>query len=454
MLVNVTVENWMSFRDSTTLSMGATKERQHGERIPRVAKYRARVLPIAVLYGGNASGKTNFFKALRFVQRFVVDGTYPDQKIPVQPFLLDNSSEKPSRFSVTILVDETMYELSFAATRQSVLEEKLVGVLSSAERVLYHRTSPKGEGIVFDPSLGDQDFLRFAARGTRDNQLFLTNAVSQKISIFSPVHRWFKDSLHLISPDSRFSSFEQFFERESPLASAVQELLATLDTGIVRLDGEQVPLDEVPIPESLLDELQSKIGEDEIARLKIGQRAGGIVIRREGDSLAARRMVSYHQAADRAECKFDLSHESDGTLRIIDLLPAFVDLLEPGSNDVYIIDELDRCLHSLVTKSLVMRFLRSCSHSSRSQLLFTTHDLLLMDQKLFRRDEMWIAERDRTGASTLISFAEYRRDVRYDKDIRKTYLQGRLGGIPHVQQCLYALDAGNAPEEAQKDESQ
>ncbi|NLU40794.1 MAG: ATP-binding protein [Firmicutes bacterium] len=451
MLVNVTVENWMSFRDSTTLSMGATKERQHGERIPRVAKYRARVLPIAVLYGGNASGKTNFFKALRFVQRFVVDGTYPDQKIPVQPFLLDNSSEKPSRFSVTILVDETMYELSFAATRQSVLEEKLVGVLSSAERVLYHRTSPKGEGIVFDPSLGDQDFLRFAARGTRDNQLFLTNAVSQNISTFSPVYSWFKDSLHFISPDARFGPFVRFFERESPLASAAQTLLARLDTGVVRLDGEEVPVDELPISESQLSELRSRLREDEVATLFAG-RNRRIVILRDGDSLTAKKMVAYHRTVDGSECKFDMAQESDGTVRIIDLLPAFVDLSEHGSTDVYVIDELDRNLHTFVTKFFIEMYMASCSSSSRSQLLFTTHDLLLMDQKLFRRDEMWITERDQTGVSTLLSFAEYE-NVRYDKDIRKSYLLGRLGGVPRVPQCPYVLEIGEAHEEAQGNES-
>lgn len=90
-----------------------------------------------------------------------------------------------------------------------------------------------------------------------------------------------------------------------------------------------------------------------------------------------------------------------------------------------------RSLHPLLIKRLLERYLAGCSSQSRSQLLFTTHNVLLMDQDLLRRDEMWIAERSDQGDSSLLSFSEYK-DVRYDKDIRKSYLQGRLGGIPRL----------------------
>ena len=180
MLINMTVENWLSFR-STTLSMVATRA-SHGERIP---SNKFKWIAIAALCSGNASGKTTSSRPW-FVQRLVVDGTHPDRAIPVHPFRLDDSPERPTRFSLTMLIDEIIYELSFAVTARSVLEEKLVRITSASDRVLYHRTSPEGQEITFHDSLRDQDILRFAARGTRDNQLFLTNAVSQKISIFSP----------------------------------------------------------------------------------------------------------------------------------------------------------------------------------------------------------------------------------------------------------------------------
>ena len=86
---------------------------------------------------------------------------------------------------------------------------------------------------------------------------------------------------------------------------------------------------------------------------------------------------------------------------------------------------------SVSTPNFIKAYLANCSTDTRSQLLFTTHDVLLMDQQLLRRDEMWVAERNVAGASNLFSFSEYK-DVRYDKDIRKSYLQGRLGGVPRI----------------------
>ena len=150
----------------------------------------------------------------------------------------------------------------------------------------------------------------------------------------------------------------------------------------------------------------------------------------EDGELVARRLTTIHQGRDGQEIQFEMSQESDGSLRVIDLLPAFMDLADARTDRVYVIDEIDRSLHSLLVRQLLELFLESCSASTRSQLLFTTHDLLTMDQDLLRRDEMWVMERNLYGESALISFNEYK-GIRSDKDIRKSYLQGRLGGVPH-----------------------
>ena len=125
MIVSFSIENWMSFRDPVSFSMVASRERQHGDRVPKVEKYQTRVLPIAAIYGANASGKTNFFKALDFIQNLVIEGTAPDRLIRVEPYLLDSEYlEKPSRFKLELLIDETIYEFSFAATRKVVVGGK------------------------------------------------------------------------------------------------------------------------------------------------------------------------------------------------------------------------------------------------------------------------------------------------------------------------------------------
>ena len=100
-------------------------------------------------------------------------------------------------------------------------------------------------------------------------------------------------------------------------------------------------------------------------------------------------------------------------------------------NSVVIIDEIDRSLHPLLTRKLLETYLANRTPESRNQLILTTHDAMLLDQDLLRRDEIWVAERDETGASKIYSFSEFK-DVRADKDIRKSYLQGRMGGVPKL----------------------
>ncbi len=429
MIIEFTLENWMSFRDPVTFSMVASRERQHGQRVPKLGKYQTRVLPVAAIYGGNASGKTNFFRALGFAKSLIVQGTQPDSLISVEPYRLDVAvSDRPTRFSFQILAEETIYEFSFALTRKAILEEKLVQITSSSEKVLYDR---RGREINFDATLGKDQFLHFAFKGTRDNQLFLTNSVSQQVETFQPVYNWFKDSLDLVAPDSRFEQFEQFFDEGHPLYSTMNEMLPQLDTGITHLGGEVIPFENIPLPEPLKTKLQSELNEGMTVRLLTEPITERFVITRKNGELIAKKLVTYHTKADGTEVKFEIRQESDGSKRVIDLLPAFLEIAAPKSKKVYVIDEVDRSLHTLLTRQLLDAYLSSCSQDSRSQLLFTTHDVLLMDQQLLRRDEMWVAERDIAGVSSLFSFSEYK-DVRYDKDIRKSYLQGRLGGVPRI----------------------
>lgn len=428
MIISFAVENWMSWRDRVNFSMVASRERQHGERLPKLTKYNTRVLPLAAIYGGNASGKTNFFKALNFVKTLVVKGTQPDSHLAIDGFRLDDaSSDRPSSFTLELLIDETIYEFTFTANRKAILEERLVMITSTSERVLYSRL---GETIHFDTSLKKDPFLKFAFKGTRNNQLFLTNSVSQKVDNFRAVYDWFKDTLDLVAPDSRFEPFEQFLDDSHPLYSTMNKLLPQLDTGIAYLGGEQIPWENIALPEAMKVMLQEEVKEGMTIRV-ISDKNERFVFTRKDDDLIAQKLVTFHPKTNGTHAKFEIRQESDGSQRIIDLLPAFLELAAPGSKKVFVIDELDRSLHTLLTRRLLQAYLSSCTSDTRAQLLLTTHDVLLMDQDLLRRDEMWIAERKPDGASKLMSFAEYK-DVRYDKDIRKSYLQGRLGGIPQI----------------------
>ena len=209
----------------------------------------------------------------------------------------------------------------------------------------------------------------------------------------------------------------------------MNEMLQRLDTGIVHLGSEEIPFENIPLSNSLKSELQEEVEEGRTVELESGN--ARFVITRKAGELIARKLVSFHPKSDGTEAKFEIHQESDGSQRVIDLLPAFLDLSAQTPSKVYVIDEIDRSLHPLLIWQLLERYLTNCSTETRNQLLLTTHNVMLMDQQLLRRDEMWVAERDNSGASSLFSFSEYK-DVRYDKDLRKSYLQGRLGGIPRI----------------------
>ncbi|SET64668.1 AAA family ATPase [Thorsellia anophelis] len=440
MIISFTIQNWMSFREPVHFSMIASKEKQHRERIAKISKYQTSVLPIAAIYGGNASGKTNFFKALNFVKWLVVRGTSPDSIIPVETYRLDSlSQENPSRFKIELLKDEIIYEFSFAVTQHAILEEKLIQITSTSEKVLYDR---QGDNPNFYSGLNKDMFLHFAFKGTRDNQLFLTNSITQKIETFRPIYDWFKDTLELVAPDSRFESFEHFLDEAHPLYNTMNQLLPKLDTGISQLGSEEIPFDNTPFTQAVKNKIKEDVKEGVTIRLLNPSTNERFIITRKSGQLVAKKLVSFHSNHEGEQIQFDIRQESDGSQRVIDLLPAFLELSDINSKKVYVIDEVDRSLHSLLTWQLLEAYLSNCTNDSRSQLLVTTHDILLMDQKLLRRDEMWVTERSLTGCSHLISFSDYK-DIRYDKNIQKSYLQGRLGGIPKIS----LIPASNQKEE-------
>ena len=429
MIISFTLENWKSFRDPVTMSMVASRERQHGSRVQRLGKYRTRVLPVAAFYGGNASGKTNLFKALNFAKRLVVEGTRPDDLISVEPFLLDDRAAKePTRFQFVLWVKEKIYDFSFVINRHAVLEEKLIVISSKHEQLLYDR---RGHEIKFSHPLDGDMFLDFDFRGTRNNQLFLTNTVYQNIDTFRPVFDWFRNTLKLIAPDTRFSNCNQFIEEGNPLLMDMNDYLKLLDIGIVRLGSEEIAVESIGLPNDLKADILGKVKEGTTARLHCMPGDERFVVARSDGNLSARKLVSFHSGVDRSEVKFEINQESDGSQRVIDLLPALLNLSMQSTEMVYVVDEIDRSLHSILMRSLLGMYLSSCTKATRKQLLLTTHDLLLMDQQLMRRDEMWITERDVSGSSTLYSFSDYR-DSRSDSDVRRSYVQGRLGGIPRV----------------------
>ena len=440
MLLNFSVENWMSYRDEATLPMIGSLERQHKKTLAKMPDFRSRwILPVAAVYGGNASGKTALFKAVAALRRLGLEDVGVDGRLDVQPFLLRHGAlETPVTFDVTYLFDEVAYRLVVSATRRGVASESLEVLTEKRTTVVYERErSEEGDRFVFDDRFfADAGHVEYAAKSTRGNQLFLSSAVAQNVNELSGAYRWFSDVLELVGVESHSWSFAKAIGDQEGFFEFAEETLARLDTGIVGLMGEPVALESLP-HDAAFEGAIASLEDDQVVTLVLDRVNGDygfelVTVSKTDGQVVAERMRTLHRMPDGDMRAFNLSAESSGTQRLLGLLPMLFDLVGEGGkagSKVYVVDELDRCFHTMLTARLIENFTAGCGPSTRKQLLFTTHDLLLMDQHLMRRDEMFIAQRGVDGRSELIGLAEFE-GIRYDKDLIRSYLDGRFGGIP------------------------
>ena len=431
MLINFTLNNWKSFRDSTTFSMVATRERQHRETLKDVRSLRASLLSTAVLFGKNAAGKSNLFQALSFCKWFVTRSTQtPNAQIPVNAFRFNTKSkEQATEFAFDLLIDEIKWSYSFAVTTTRVLSEQLECFAKRKGCVSYTRSynlETDDYTYKYGSALKNgQPLLDLIAQMTRPNQLFLTTSVYHNTDFFKPVYQWFNTVLRLISPVDTFSRLDLFTDHDQPSVEHFNAMLEEFQTGITRLKRKRVDLSQLQLPTTSLEHLSQELSDGNVVRISCNGKRLPFVLTKQNGELLAEELVSVHKLnGTESEVDLPLEEESDGTRRIIDLLPAFMNLAATDQCRVYVIDELDRCLHSSATLNFLKGFRASRTNCKNSQLLFTTHDLQLMDQDLFRRDEIWIALRNiHLETSQVRRFSDIP-NLRKDKTLLKSYLDG------------------------------
>jgi AAA15 family ATPase/GTPase len=419
--------------------MVASRELRHKEHLTIAPALNLKVLPTAAIYGGNGSGKSNFCLALQFARDLILKPKISeDDSIDVEPFRLDEKSDKePTTFAFEVLVGSEVFKYSFAVTRNRVREESLRILKGNKAGLVYSR------GVVEDKDDWDLDyfenlklrkeeaeFIKFKARDTLPSQLFLNALRGRKIPIADSLTDWFKNVLTLMGPNTNFKTMEFTRTGRENLRGYCIETLNRSHTGIDKIDGEEVPFETADIPTKLKTMIKDQLKENVSFDLVGPEKRYSVFL--ENGQLKCRQLVTYHHARNGNLVRFEVSDESAGTQRLIDLLPAFYELVSNNSQKVFVIDELDRSLHTLLTRDLLESYLASRQRESKGQLIFTTHDGLLLDQAVFRRDEFWFIDKDEDGASSLASLSDFK-DVRHDKDIRKSYLLGRFGGIPIIR---------------------
>lgn len=434
MLIRFTIENFLSFGKRTEFRCFATREMHHRERTAPGPLPGLKILPIAAIYGPNASGKTNLFKALQVVQELVVQGTRAGQSIPVQTFRLDPARvSQPSRFSVEFLAAGKVYLYEFAATTREVVEESLTELRAASDALVFSRKAGKeASTFEFGPAAGansdeEKQFLEFVGKGTRTNQLFLHEALDRDVKQLMPAVNWFRTTLVLIDPRAEHSALGLHMHARAQFRQFCTSAIQNIGAGIESLGTEVVTLEEAAFPDALKEQVRAQITEENAMLLRTPNGQRYYVARIDGDIRAAK-VVSFRTGTDGKPVRFEIPEESDGTQRFIDLLPALHDLGVEGSEKVVFVDELDRSFHSGLTRKIIESYFFEWESKSRAQLIFTTHDATLIDQELFRRDELWLVDKNQAGETELKSISDYQ--VRSDKRLMKDYLLGRYGAIP------------------------
>jgi hypothetical protein len=448
MIIRFEVRNFRSIRDSVELLLTPGKERQHASRIPRHAGTDERILPASAIYGPNASGKSNLIEAARLLQQLVVRGTQPGQPTQRQAFKLDPACpSQPTRFSLDfIAMDDKAYRYVLSVTDKEIHFEELTEVRRTVERTIFRREHGEKRFDVSGLEALTQDkerqaFFRFTAEGTRPNQPFLHEALDRAITELEPVFRWFSACLIIIGPETRPITLEDIVMEDDSFRDFLRDRLRGADAGIHDIEADDRLLDEVTdIPTSLREQIRAELKENDAKLVRTGKGfAQRFLVRYRDGEIRACQLRATRLLSDGSIVAFDTDEESDGTRRYMDLSLAFYALEPKKSRHVILVDELDRSLHPVLCRSELETFLSRCGENTRSQLIITTHDVTLMTQELFRRDELWLMEKDQTGASRLFSLGDFT-DLRNDKELRRNYLQGRFGGIPVVSNHRPALE--------------
>ena len=443
MLIQLTIQNFLSFRDEVTFSMvGVNSDQQHIDHLAEDAAGKGRsILPIGAIYGANAAGKSNLIEAISFAKNLVVQGTRSSQTIPVSPFKLGDYSKQPSKFEFIFTHQGDQYSYGFKLNREQIFEEWLYGIPKGKKReVMYFErvTSSKKETTVEygsklkGRSKKREQFLDFIAEGTRPNQLFLTESLERNVSALQPIFDWFRKVLTIIPAEADYTRLEISILSDKSFTDFLSEFLKFAGTGIDSIVTEKVELDferHLPtLPKVLREDLIQELNQAEKNSMAMIENLEGtrfLLFKDDRSQLTLIQLRTRHRSEDGEFIDFSIEEESEGTQRLINLIPALF-ILKQEEEKVIFLDELDRRLHPLLSRNFVQVAI-NC-RDKKNQLIFTTHDTNLLDLDLLRRDEVWFVEKSEQGVSNLYSLAAFK--MKPDLKIEKGYLNGRFGAIP------------------------
>lgn len=412
MLIQFSFKNFKSFRDEATLDLSAAKMTEFAERVVTVGNER--VLPMAAIYGANASGKSNIYNAFEYMADYVIESfKYGDEEEKFEefkptPFLFDSVSDgAESSFEVYFTIpedkSEKTYNYGFCVDGHGVTEEWLNTKAKTARKYtsVFYRSV---EEDVLDLSGLPGNSRENIQVALEQQVLIVSLGAKLKVNKCKDIRDWFLANEFADFGDPFTNIFlsrrlPKGFVEDKNVQKKVIEYFASFDEQIKDFEIEQIPHDGESKEEMYkISALHKKIDADTLAAIPLGM-------------------------------------ESAGTLKMFALYSELQDVLEKGS--VFFIDELNARLHPLLVRNFLLTFLNPEINTNHAQLIFTTHDTWQLSNQLLRRDEIWFTEKDAQGISKLYSLADFIDEsgarIRKDESYEKNYLIGKYGAIPTLK---------------------
>ncbi|WP_271007248.1 AAA family ATPase [Paucibacter sp. B51] len=438
MLLRFGVANHGSIATYQELQLTATalKDAEHGlfvfgtgEGSPASKVFR--VLPVAGIYGANASGKSTLLSAFEFFIGGIVTshtGVAASAGTPYFPFRLDEESRKlPSQYDADVVLDGIRYHYGYVVDGKKIAREWLYSFDLAASRqartILFIRETDDKLLTEFQFSKSLRGENKLISKLVRPNSLFLSAAAQNAHPQLGPLFDYFYKNVaqrldSAIEESTIPEQLETYFGNDEARRATAVEFLKAADIGIAGIDFSKAPIGERET--LLLQELE------QILRKHYPKSEEISLI--DGKKKERAKVSLLHLGADGKKYPIALQQESSGTRALLQLLgPAFARL---GSGGLLIVDELNSALHPLVSRELIRLFSSPVTNPGKAQLIFTTHDTNLLSGGLLRRDQVWFTEKDPTGATHVYALSDIK--VRANDNLERGYLMGRFGAIPFM----------------------
>lgn len=424
MLLDFQISNYRSFRNPARLSLSASNYDAStlpgnfvSPKLPGIINQK--FLRGAAIYGANASGKSNLIRAIFDLQQLVrTSHTFEaGAGLPADPFRFDdNSNTEPTLYAIRFVAEGVRYHYSIAFNSRRILEESLSAFPKGKEQLWYHRLWDEEDEIYFySPDESEHFAIRKTdVESTKENSLFLSTATNLlNHPKLGPVYAWFRETLNAVNLgiDSNHLDSDETINWFESNPGQVMRFLRHADLGIadMLLSRERMPKDILKkLPKEVAEQSRNK----EFVNVKL-----------------------LHTGTGGGRHALEFNEESSGTRRFFDLIGPWLELIEKGR--VLFLDEIETSLHPLLTRELIRIVMDPELNKKNAQIIFATHDPLLLDTTLLRRDQIWLTEKSREGDSILYALNEYKNPPSKRESLVRGYLSGRYGGIPYIPESLF-----------------